>query len=61
MAQQQSDWDLLLPVCEFTLNTSHSTGFAPAFVLYGCNPILPLEHAVRRVVDGPVYLVAGYV
>ena len=41
---------------KFALNTSHSlcTGFAPVFVLYGYNLVLPLEHAVRRLVDGPV-------
>ena len=29
-------------------------GFTPAFVLYGREPVLPLEHAVRKVTDCPV-------
>ena len=29
-------------MCEFALNTMGSTGFAPAFMVYGCNPVLPL-------------------
>ena len=43
-------------MCEFALNSTHraSTGLSPAYVLFGCEPILPLEHAVHAVTDGPV-------
>ena len=53
---RQTDWDLLLLLCEFALNStkSASTGYTPAIVLYGCEPVLPVEHAVRDVTDGPV-------
>ena len=52
----QTDWDLLLPLCEFALNStkSASTGYTPAMVLYGCEPVLPVEHAVCDVTDAPV-------
>ena len=52
----QTDWDLLLPLCEFALNStkSASMGYTPAIVLYGCEPVLPVEHAVRDVTDAPV-------
>ena len=52
----QTDWDLLLPLCDFALNStkSASTGYTPAMVLYGCEPVLPVEHAVCDVTDGPV-------
>ena len=41
---------------EFALNSAKSAtmGFTPAFVLYGCKPMLPLEHAVHKVTDCPV-------
>ena len=50
---RQTDWDLLLPLCEFALNStkSASTGYTPAVVLYGRKPVLPVEHAVRYVTD----------
>ena len=53
---RQTNWDLLLPLCEFTLNStkSASTGYTPAMVLYGHEPVLPVEHAVCDVTDGPV-------
>ena len=52
----QTDWDLLLPLCKFTLNStkSASTGYTPAMVLYGREPVLPVEHAVCDVTDGLV-------
>ena len=52
----QTDWDLLLPLCEFALNSTKSacTGYTPAKVLYGHEPVLPVEHAVRDVTDAPV-------
>ena len=45
----QTNWDVLLPMCEFALNStkSASTGYTPAYVLFGREPVLPLEHAVR--------------
>ena len=50
---RQTNWDVLLPMCEFALNStkSASTGYTPAFVVYGREPVLPLEHAVRSVTD----------
>ena len=53
---RQTSWDLLLPLCEFVLNStkSASMGYTPAMVLYGCEPVLPVEHAVCDVTDGPV-------
>ena len=52
----QTNWDLLLLLCEFALNStkSASTGYTPAMVLYGHEPVLPVEHAIRDVTDGPV-------
>ena len=51
---RQTDWDLLL--CEFALNStkSASTGYTPAMVLYGREPVLPVEHAVPDVTGAPV-------
>ena len=53
---RQTNWDVLLPLCEFALNSTKSaaTGYTPAYVLYGHEPVLPLEHAVRSVTDCPV-------
>ena len=53
---RQTNWDVLLPLCEFVLNSTKSaaTGYTPAYVLYGREPMLPLEHAVRFVTDCPV-------
>ena len=33
---------------------SASTGYTPAVVLYGREPVLPVEHAVCDVTDAPV-------
>ena len=43
------NWDVLMPMCEFVLNLteSASTGHMLAYVLFGHEPVLPLEHAVR--------------
>ena len=53
---RQTDWDLQLLLCELALNStkSASTGYTPAMVLYGREPVLPVEHAVRDVTDAPV-------
>ena len=53
---RQTNWDVLLPLCEFALNSTKSAamGYTSAFVLYGREPVLPLEHAVRSVTDCPV-------
>ena len=53
---RQTNWDVLLLLCEFALNSTKSaaTGYMPAYVLYGREPVLPLEHAVRSVTDCPV-------
>ena len=63
VSAQQGNWDLLLPTCEFALNSicSASTGISPAYVLFGCEPTLPLEHAVHAVTDGPVQSVTDCV
>ena len=52
----QMDWDLLLPLCEFALNStkSASMGYTTAMVLYGHETVLPVEYAVCDVTDGPV-------
>ena len=41
---------------EFALNSTYSasTGISPAYVLFGCEPTLPIEHAVLAITDGPV-------
>ena len=56
VSSRQDDWDQLLPMAEFALNStkSISTGHTPAFVVYGREPTLPMEHALRAVTDGPV-------
>ena len=47
---------MLLPLCEFALNSTHSasTKQSPAFVVFGREPNLPLEIAVRDVTDSQV-------
>ena len=54
---------MVLPAAEFALNSTRNaaTGYAPAFVVYGRDPVLPLESAVRDVVDTPVQSVADRV
>ena len=53
---RQTDWDLLLPLCEFALHStkSASTGYTPAMVLYGHKPVLPVDYAVRDETYAPV-------
>ena len=45
-----------MPMCEFGLNSIYraSTEINPAYVLFGHEPTLPLEHIVCAVTDGPV-------
>ena len=52
----QTNWDVLLQLCEFALNSTKSAamGYTSAYVLYGREPALPLEHAVCSVTDSPV-------
>ena len=59
VSPRQQDWDLLLPCAEFALNSTPSTatGYSPAYVLYGREPNLPLEAAVRSVTDCKVHSV----
>ena len=63
VSAQKGNWDLLLPKCEFDLNSTHSasTRISPAYALFGHEPTLPLEHAVRAVTDGPVQSVTDCV
>ena len=48
---RQTNWDVLLPLCEFALNSTKSAamGYTPAYILYGHEPALLLEHAIRSV------------
>ena len=50
---RQTNWDVLLPLCEFAINLTKSatTGFTPAYILYGHEPALPLEGDVHSVTD----------
>ena len=43
-------------MCEFALNSTYgaSIGISPAYVVFGCEPIMPLDHVVCAVMDGPV-------
>ena len=45
-----------MPLTEFALNLTKgaATGYTPAFVLYGHEPMLLLEYAVHKVADCPV-------
>ena len=47
---------MLLPMCEFALNSTHSasTAISLAYVVFGHEPTLPLKHEVHAVTDGPV-------
>ena len=53
----------MLPCAEFALNStpSVSTGFAPAYVLFGRVPNLPLENAVRALTDIPIASIVDHV
>ena len=45
MDEFKEDWDLHLPMVEFTYNVqmNDTTGYSPFFVMFGRHPILPLE------------------
>ena len=60
---QQGNWDLLLPTCQFSLNSiySASNGISPAYVVFGHETTLPLEHAVHAATDGPIQSVSDCV
>ena len=47
-------------MCEFALSSSRSatTGYLPAYVVYGREPVLPLEHALQAVDNFKVLSVA---
>ena len=47
---------MLLPLCEFALNSTHSasTKQSPAFVVFGRKPNIPMEIAVCDVTDSQV-------
>ena len=49
-----------MPLCEFVLNSfrSATTGYLPAYVVDGREPVLPLKHAFHTVVNCKVYSVA---
>lgn len=53
VSPHQRDWDVYLPFAEFSLNStkSASTKYSPFFVLYGREPTLPVDLAVRAVTD----------
>ena len=59
----QVNWDLVLPVAQFALNSTHhaATGHIASYVAFGREPELPLEAAVCDVVDGPVQSVVDCV
>ena len=53
VSARQTDWEDLLPMCEFALNSSYSvtTGYLPAYVVYDRGPVLPFEHALQAVIN----------
>lgn len=57
------DWDKFLPLAEFSLNStkSASTQHTPFYTLYGREPVLPMEAAVRNITDCKVESVADFV
>ena len=52
----QSNWDLVLLVAQFALNSTHhnATGHIPSNVAFGRETELPLGAVVHDFVDGPV-------
>ena len=53
VSARQTDWEDLLPMCEFDLNSSCSatTGYSPAYAGYGREHVLSLEYALCAVVN----------
>ena len=62
MEDHVEDWDLLLPLIEFTLNTSinKGTGYTPFFLHFGCHPIYPIK-VYNESVPKPTITVDQYV
>ena len=62
MEDHVEDWDLLLPLIEFALNTSinKGTGYTPFFLHFGCHPIYPIE-VYNESVPKPTITVDQYV
>ena len=62
MEDHVEDWDLLLPLIEFALNTSinKGTGYTPFFLHFGCHPIYPIK-VYNESVPKPTITVDQYV
>ena len=62
MEDHVEDWDLLLPLIEFALNTSinKGTGYTPFFLHFGRHPIYPIE-VYNESVPKPTITVDQYV
>ena len=62
-SSSQSNWDLLLAVVQFALNSTHhaATGPTPLYVAFGREPELLLEAAVYDAMDGPVQSVVDHI
>ena len=54
---------MLFPLCDFALNSTNSTSTKqlPAFVVFGCEPNLPLEIAVFDVTDSRVQAAVDHI
>ena len=62
MEDHVEDWNLLLPLIEFALNTSinKGTGYTPFFLHFGHHPIYPIE-VYNESVPKPTITVDQYV
>ena len=62
MEKFNKDWDILLPLVEFAMNTSvnKATGFTPFFLHFGRHPIMPLD-AYHDSIGRPNITVKDYV
>jgi hypothetical protein len=60
--EYHKNWDLLIPLIEFALNTSKSevTGHTPFFLHFGRHPIMPLD-ALYSAITRPAITVDQYV
>ena len=52
---QQNDWDEHLPTVEAVINSTpaFATGHSPYLLLHGCQPINPLENAIKNPLEDP--------